>query len=69
MAYKSVQIDLTDEDRAALEQNVRSSKTEHRFYIRSKIILMAAEGTGTNEIARSLDIRPGTVSKWRVRFS
>jgi transposase len=69
MAYKSVQIDLTDEDRSALEQNVRSGKTEQRFYTRSKIILMASEGTGTNEIARALDIRPGTVSKWRVRYS
>jgi len=69
MAYTSVPIHLTDEDRAILEKNVRSTTTEQRIVLRSRIILLAAEGLGTNDIARELKTRPGTVSKWRVRFS
>jgi len=69
MAYTSVPIHLTDEDRIILEKNVRSTTAEHRLVLRSRIILLAAEGLGTNEIARRLNARPGTVSKWRVRFS
>ena len=69
MAYTSVQIHLTDEDRVILEKNVRSTTTEQRIVLRSRIILLASEGIGTNDIARELNTRPGTVSKWRVRFS
>lgn len=69
MAYKSTEITLTTEERSTLEKWVRSSKTEQRMAFRSRIVLMAAEHVGTNEIARRLDARPGTVSKWRTRFS
>ncbi|MCD4669560.1 MAG: IS630 family transposase, partial [Actinomycetia bacterium] len=43
--------------------------TEQRIVLRSRIVLLAAEGLGTNDIARELSTRPGTVSKWRVRFA
>lgn len=36
---------------------------------RSQIILAAAEGCSTEEIALSLDVRMTTVSKWRTRFA
>jgi transposase len=62
MAYTSVPIHLTDEDRVILEKNVRSTTTEQRIVLRSRIVLFA-------DIARELNTRPGTVSKWRVRFS
>ena len=36
---------------------------------RSKIILMAAEGMRTDEIAEVMNTRSATVSKWRTRFA
>jgi len=37
--------------------------------LRIKIVLEAAEGTSTREIARELDTTPTTVSLWRGRFA
>lgn len=42
---------------------------EHRLVFRSQIILLADEGVGTNAIARQLEVRPATVTKWRLRFA
>jgi transposase len=36
---------------------------------RARIIMMAGDGMGTNAIARVLETRPATVTKWRVRFA
>lgn len=62
-------VSLTEEDRRTLESWIRSTKTEQRLVLRAKIILAAASGQGTNMIARELDVRPATVSKWRTRFA
>jgi transposase len=69
MAFTSTAILLSEQERGALEQNVRAAKTEQRLALRSRIILMAADGVGTNAIATQLQTSPATVSKWRVRFS
>ena len=69
MAYSSTPILLSAEERKALEKNVRSAKTEQRLAFRSRIILLAADGFGTNAIAEKLQTGAPTVSKWRVRFS
>lgn len=62
-------VSVTEEDRRTLESWIRSTKTEQRLVLRAKIILAAASGQGTNMIARELDVRPATVSKWRTRFA
>jgi transposase len=36
--------------------------------VRAKIVLLAAEGLGNDEIAARLDTRREIVSKWRKRF-
>jgi transposase len=36
---------------------------------RARVILAAADGGATDEIAEELSVRPATVSKWRTRFS
>jgi len=36
---------------------------------RARIILLASEGMGTNNIAKKLETRPATVTKWRMRFA
>jgi len=69
MARQNTAVRLSPEDRLILEQHLRSTKTEQRTVLRSRIILAAAAGQGSCEIARSLDVGAETVSKWRVRFS
>lgn len=69
MARQNTEIHLSPEDRLILERQVRSSKTEQRIALRSRIVLSAADGKGTCEIARQVGIGAETVSKWRVRFA
>ena len=66
---KAKQIVLSQEDRLELERRTRSQKIEKRLSERARIILLAADGLESKEIARRLLIRQATVSKWRSRFS
>ena len=66
---KGTPITLSDRDRATLKSWVRSGKTEHRLVVRAKIILAAAEGKQTKQIAPELHIWPPRVSKWRTQFA
>ena len=61
-------IHLTDEERRTLETWLRNPTTEQRLAQRARIVLEAAAGKATKEIAASLHVRPATVSKWRTRF-
>lgn len=69
MAYTSTAIRLSAEERGALEKNVRGATTEQRLAFRSRVVLLAAEGLGTNAISAQLQVSPATVSKWRLRFA
>ena len=69
MSYKPTPIALKPEDRLTLESRVRTSTTEQRNVVRARIILLADNGMGTNAIAKDLEIRPATVTKWRIRFA
>src|SRR5450830_1557737 len=69
MAYTSTAILIAAPERSALEKNVRGAKTEQRLALRSRIILLAADGMGTGAIAAQLQTAAATVSKWRVRFA
>ncbi len=69
MPYKATVIEISDEDRRILESLVLSTTAEHRMVMRSRIVLAASEGQGTNWIAKMLGIRPATVSKWRTRYA
>lgn len=62
-------ITLTADERSSLERWLRSTTTEKRLADRAKIILAVAAGEGTRAAARSLGVRPATVSKWRLRFA
>ena len=59
---------MTGEERATLEAWVHSPRTEQRMAFRARIVLLAAEGMGTERIARAVHTWPATVSKWRTRF-
>jgi transposase len=52
-----------------LESRLRAATTEQRQLLRIRIVLEAADGFGTREIARELDTTPTTVSLWRGRFA
>lgn len=69
VAPRNTAIHLSPEDQLILKQRLRCTKTEQRVALRSRIILLAADGKGTCEIARSLNIGAETVSKWRIRFA
>lgn len=66
---KATPIVLTGEERTELEGLVRSTKSEHRMRQRAQIVLLAADGLPTREIARRIVCTIGTASKWRVRYA
>lgn len=66
--FKPTVVTLAPEERETLESWLRASTKEQRFVQRARIVLAAADGAGTNEIARRHGLTPTTVSKWRVRF-
>ena len=59
---------LTDSERGALETAARRYTSPYKDVIRAKIILMAEQGLGNDEIASRLDTPRQVVSKWRKRF-
>jgi len=61
-------VDLTAEQRQALEDRARRYTLPYREVVRAKIVLMAAAGLDNDEIAARLDLRREIVSKWRKRF-
>jgi transposase len=61
-------IELTAEERAVLEGMVRSPKTEQRLAQRARVVLLAADGVSTRQIARTVGLSIGKASQWRVRF-
>jgi len=69
MSKRPTTLEVALEDRSTLETWLRAGKTERRLAERARIVLAAANGQNTIEIARSQHMRPATVSKWRVRFS
>ena len=65
---RAVPIVLSDAARAHLEKIVRQQTAPQRLVLRSRIVLLAAEGLGNDVIASRLDTPRQIVSKWRKRF-
>jgi len=61
-------LDLSAEDRAALEQQARGRLLPARLVERSRIVLRAADGLQDREIAAELGITPEKTARWRKRF-
>jgi transposase len=59
---------MTDEQRAALEVIARSTTLGHRKVVQAKALLLAADGVGTNEVARRCHTSNESVRAWRRRF-
>ncbi len=69
MARAATAIDLSTDDRRELEGWARKQTAPQRQVQRAHIVLASAAGKTTREIAREMDLRSATVSKWRVRFA
>lgn len=61
-------IELTPDEKSELESTARRYTSSYYSVVRAKIVLLAAEGIGNDEIAHKLDLPRQVVSKWRKRF-
>lgn len=61
-------VNLTTEERHALERIARKYTSSYCDVIRAKIILLASHGIPNEVIAARLDTPRQIVSKWRKRF-
>src|SRR6202795_2033082 len=69
MISDAMKVRLRPGDRAVLEARLRAGSTEQRQLLRVRIVLEAANGHATREIARDLETTPTTVSLWRIRYA
>jgi transposase len=65
----AVQIELTSGEREQLESWSRRHTSAQALALRARIVLTAAEGLSSSEVARRLGIQVGTARKWRNRFA
>jgi transposase len=68
MAKIAPAVTLTDPDRAQLQQWARAHFTPQQVALRSRILLLAAEGQENREIATELKVNRHTPALWRQRF-
>ena len=69
MPAKKYHVDLTDEERSALEQMLRRGKHSARKLTRARILLKAGIGLRDEDIAQELDTCIPTIERTRKRFS
>ena len=65
---KPPEIVLTKEQRSQLERLVRARTSGQQLAMRARIVLLAAEGLSTEEIARRLHLDVDTARQWRARW-
>lgn len=68
MGYKIYVVDLTDEERSILLDELKKGKKSSRKLNRVQILLLADEGKTDEEIAAVLHSSPSTVQRTRQRF-
>jgi hypothetical protein len=61
-------IELTADERAALQRRAQTPTLPFRDVQRARLILYAADGLPDKDIAARVDCHPEVVSKWRRRF-
>ena len=62
-------VPITDPDRRTLERWLRAQQTPQQVALRTRIILLAADGAANNRIAAELGVSRSTVILWRNRFT
>src|SRR5438876_6525171 len=66
---RRAEVVLKDEERETLERWARRPKSSQALAFRCRIVLAAAEGRPSTEIASELGCNPSTVGRWRGRFA
>jgi transposase len=61
-------VSLTEAERTQLTRYAHGRTVPVRVSQRAKMVLLAADGTQTKEIAQVLATAPATVARWRFRF-
>jgi transposase len=69
MAWRAVEIELSDDERAALQAIASSPTSEQRMALRARVVLAAAEGLPNRRIARRVGLSAHKVGQWRRRFA
>lgn len=64
-----VQIELSEDERAQLERWARRHTSAQALALRSRVVLLAADGLNNSEIAERLGVHRPMVRKWRGRFA
>jgi transposase len=64
----TVTVDLPVADRVTLESWTRATSLRAGLAQRARIVLLAAEGVGTNEIVRRVGVSKPTVIAWKKRY-
>ena len=62
-------MELSSDDRAALELMARSMSLPHRKVVQAKALLALADGQSARSIAKSLGSHPDTIARWRDRLA
>jgi transposase len=66
---RRVEVVLSEEERATLERWARRPKSSQALAFRCRIVLAAADGLSSTEIAAQLGCTGSTVGRWRGRFA
>jgi transposase len=69
MAGARVEVTLTVDERTTLERWARRPKSSQALALRCRIVLAAADGESSKDIAARLGCTASTVGKWRGRFA
>ena len=69
MSGVRVTVTLTEEERETLERWARRPKSSQALALRCRIVLAAADGEQSKDIAARLGCNASTVGKWRGRFA
>src|ERR1700746_1329610 len=65
----TVNVEVPPRDREVLASWVRSPSTRAGLAQRARIVLLAADGIGTNEIVRRTGVSKPTVILWKKRYA
>ena len=67
-SFLLARVELSADERAQLESWTRRRSSAQWLALRSRIVLLAAEGRNNTEIAGELGVHRNMVAKWRWRF-
>jgi putative transposase len=69
MPKRATAIHLSEQEQETLTRLTRRHRSEQQVVLRARIILAAAQGASTIQIARELEVNVDTVRLWRDRWA